>query len=120
MSQKNFYIDDFKVRNCTQYGEYEIMNSLDSGDEVKIEYDSDEKNIVVRSKNKGNNQTDSGEIFGELEVPEQMRKIFVPLLLRERNDVFYCKINILDKKVMVNERFLVSVWAAKEKKDSNS
>ena len=37
MSQKKYYIDDFKVRNCTQYGQYEIIDKLISGNDVIIE-----------------------------------------------------------------------------------
>lgn len=108
MSQKQYYIDDFKVRNCTQYGQYEIIDNLNSGDRVCIGYDPDEKVIVVTTSLEG-----KGKPFGELEVPEQMRKILVPLLQGlPGSKAFICKMNIADKKVVINERLQVSVWAA--------
>ena len=115
MSQKKYYIDDFKVRNCTQYGEYEIIDNLISGDEVWIEYDADEKVIIVNGpmKNKRTRVVIGQKQIGELEVPEQMRKILVPLLQGKYGyQPFVCKINIADKKVVINERLQVSVWAA--------
>lgn len=131
MSQKKYYIDDFKVRNCTQYGQYEIIDKLISGNDVIIEYDEEEKAITVKGhvndketkavnnqeKASENNQEKGSEnkweTFGELEVPEQMRKILVPLLQGiYGSDAFICKINIADKKVVINERLQVSVWAA--------
>lgn len=114
MSQKQYYIDDFKVRNCTQYGQYEIIENLNSGDKVCIGYDSDEKVIVVK-KYDAKSSEGKGEAFGELEVPEQMRKILVPLLLGlPGTAAFICKMNIADKKVVINERLQVSVWAAND------
>ena len=116
MSQKRFYIDDFKVRNCTQYGEYAIIDDLDSGDEVQIEYDGIESTIIVNGpvKDVVNGSVKDWKPFGELEVPEQMRKILVPLLQGKfGKEAFTCKMNIADKKVMINERLMVSVWAAK-------
>lgn len=131
MSQKQYYIDDFKVRNCTQYGEYKIIDGLNSGDDVKIEYDKEEKTITVMGReheqkikpehnqengtdnDQENGSEDNWKTFGELEVPEQMRKILVPLLQGlPGSDAFICKMNIADKKVVINERLQVSVWAA--------
>ena len=157
MSQKKYYIDDFKVRNCTQYGEYGIIDDLNSGDAVRIEYDTEEKMIIVKAPEKNqenesennrknkpennqeygpennqknesennqgkepeNNQKNESEVkwktFGELEVPEQMRKILVPLLRGSYGSMaFKCKINIADKKVVINERLQLSVWAAND------
>ena len=116
MSQKQYYIDDFKVRNCTQYGEYEIINKLNSGNEVIIEFDKEEKTIIVKGHELNEDGTvKSWKTFGELEVPEQMRKILVPLLQGlYGSKAFICKMNIADKKVVINERLQVSVWAANE------
>lgn len=116
MSQKQYYIDDFKVRNCTQYGQYDIIDKLNSGNEVIIEFDAEEKTIVVKGPEKNQDgSVKSWETFGELEVPEQMRKILVPLLRGAYGSLaFKCKINIADKKVVINERLQVSVWAAND------
>lgn len=117
MSQKKYFIEDFKVRNCTQYGEYEIINQLKSGDEVRIGYDSEEKNIFVEGplRNEETKEVISWRIIGDVEASEQMRKILVPLLQGAYGSrVFICKINIADKKVVINERLQVSVWAAND------
>lgn len=76
MSQKKYFIEDFKVRNCTQYGEYKIIDQLKSRDEVKIGYDSEEKTIVVKAplKEEETNDIIGWEIIGDVEASEQKEK----------------------------------------------
>lgn len=116
MSQKKYFIEDFKVRNCTQYGEYKIIDQLKSGDEVKIGYDSEEKTIVVKAplKDEETNDIIVWGIIGDVEASEQKEKILIPLLLGMGSEIFKCKINIIDEKAVINEKLRVSVWAANE------
>lgn len=122
MSKKSLFIGDFKVRKCTQYGEYEIIDVLYAGEEIKLEFDTNENVIVVTAKNvvdgfdentrRRKRSCDDWSAIGELEIPEQIRNVLVPLLLAgHKDDLFDCNMNPFDRKVAINERLQVSVWA---------
>lgn len=121
MSKKKFFIGDFKIRNCTQYGEYEIIDALYAGENIKLEFDTEEV-IVVKAqdvidgfdKNTGRRKRSNQDwsAIGELETPDQIRKILNPLLQgKHKDDLFDCNMNPFDRKVTINERLQVSVWA---------
>ena len=106
MSKKVLYIGDFKIKNCTQYGEYEAIRKLKSGSKLTIEYESKDKVICVKS---------SGDVIGELEVPDQISKVMIPLLLgKHKKDLFECKLHPFDPKEMQFDRLQVTVWAIGE------
>ena len=113
---KNLYIGDFRVRNCSPYGEFKVIKSLEIGDEVKIQYDTSEKLIVVLVEiivnNNASNPTKKDVTIGELEMPEHIRKVIVPILRGcHKGNLFDCKVSCVDDKQIINNRLRVSIWA---------
>lgn len=122
MSRKNLFIGDFRIKNCTHYGEYEVIDELQFGEPLKLEYDVDEKLIVVKARkvlgeyvaNSDHHKKSENDwvVFGEVDMPEQIRKVMGPILQgRNKESIFECKLNSFDKKISIDERFQVTVWA---------
>lgn len=120
-SKKDLYIGDFRIRNCSPYGEYKTLKSLDFGDELKIKYDDSEKLIVVFGEKVVENKDDDSKksesdkkcvTIGELEMPVHIRKIVVPVLMgSNQGNLFDCKVSCVDDKQNINNRLRVSIWA---------
>lgn len=113
---KNLYIGDFRVRNCSPYGEFKAIKSLEIGDEVKIQYDTSEKLIFVLVEiivnNNASNPAKKCVTIGELEMPVHIRKIVVPVLMgSNQGNLFDCKVSCVDDKQNINNRLRVSIWA---------
>lgn len=120
---KKLYIGEFRVRNCSPYGEYKIIDSLVRGDELKIEYNVSEKLIVVKAKtNIEVKEDDKGKLktvekwitIGELEISGYVRMVFVPLLIGKHSDeIFECKVSQINKNQHIDNQLRLSVWAKK-------
>lgn len=116
---KNLYIGDFRVRNCSPYGEYKTIKSLDLGDELKIQYDASEKLIVVLAKKiveKKGNDSNKCELdkewaaIGELEMPVHVRRVVVPLLQGNQNrELFECQVSQINKNQSINNQLCISI-----------
>lgn len=116
---KNLYIGDFRVRNCSPYGEYKIIDSLVRGDELKIKYDDSEKLIVVfaekiveKKDNESNKCKSEKEwtAIGELEMPVHVQKVVVPLLQSNQNrEIFECQVSQFNKNQPINNQLRLSI-----------
>lgn len=107
MSKKDYYIGDFKLSNCTQYGEYEVVSKFKPGKELRIKYEPSSKLIIVKCKKKN-----EWVEIGELELPEHVRKVMVPLLQGKHNeDLFDCKLFSFDINDKSINNLQVTVWA---------
>lgn len=143
ISKKKLFIDDFKVKNCTQWGEYQIIEDLKRGDSVYLEYSPGDDVIMVKGADRKKAEklvkeeekgTCSNEdllqkietklkecneevltVFGEIDLPEQQRKVVVPLLLgKHRASAFECRASSVLPQEPINESVRVSLWAASE------
>lgn len=110
---KKLYIGEFRVRNCSPYGEYKIINTLSTGDVLILRYNVSEKLIeVMREQN--NNSAKTLDVIGELEMPEHVRRVVVPMLMGgHKNDLFDCIVSYVDVKQPINNCLRVSIWAKK-------
>lgn len=121
-SKKDLYIGDFRIRNCSPYGEYKTLKSLDFGDELKIKYDDSEKLIVVFGEKVVENKDDDSKksesdkkwvAIGELEMPVHIRKVVVPLLkVHQIGDIFECKVSRVYDKQSIDNCLSVTIWVA--------
>lgn len=110
---KNLYIGEFRVRNCSPYGEYKIIDSLVRGDELKIEYNVSEKQIEVLGA-QNNNSTKTWVVIGELEMPEHVRRVVVPMLMGAcKSNRFDCLVSYIDVNQPINNCLRLSIWAKK-------
>lgn len=104
---KNLFIGDFRIKNCSPYGEFQIIRTLDIGDEVILQSDAHSKQIVVK-------KDVVGAVFGEIEMPDHIRGVVAPILQgKHRSDSFVCRISSVDSKQTINNRLRVSIWANK-------
>ena len=109
---KNLYIGDFRVRNCSPYGQYYIINTLSKGDVLILQYNVSEKLIEVKGKQK--NPTKTWVVIGELEMPEHVQRVIVPMLMGgHKSDLFDCIVSYVDVNQPINNCLRVSVWAKK-------
>ena len=109
MSKKSFYIGDFKISHSTEYGGCEAISKLKPGAKLNIIYEPSDKVIVVQSKDKDLKKKVE---IGELELPEQVRKVMVPLLLgKYKEDLFECEFCSLEPKEKSFENLRVTIWA---------
>ena len=115
MSKKDLFIGEFKISHCNQYGAFGIIKSLKEGQVLFLYYEQSDKEIMVRTDINNSNTT-----IGDLEVPEQVKKIMVPLLLgKYKEDLFECKLNPFDGTGSLIERIKVTIWAKKADDDGN-
>lgn len=120
-TKKTLFIGDFKISNCTPYGEYETINAMSSGEELQLVYEPCEEVFVVKSrkampqsdKNKKNERSETEWLMiGEVEFPEQIKKVMKPLLCGKfKKELFECRLISLGDEVSINDRFQISIWA---------
>ena len=116
ISKKRLYIGDFKIKNCSQYGEYEFIEKMKFGMSLKLDYEPLEQQIVVKVQMDIEDDIDKVNEwlpFGDVEMPEQIRKVMIPLLQGNHKDtIFECKLHPFDSKTALDDRFQVTVWAS--------
>lgn len=120
-TKKTLFIGDFKINNCTPYGEYETVDAMSSGEELQLVYEPCEEVFVVKSrkampqsdKNKKNERSETEWLMiGEVELSEQIKKVMKPLLCGKfKEELFECRLISLGDKVSINDRFQISIWA---------
>lgn len=116
ISKKKLYIGDFKIKNCSQYGEYEFIEKMKFGMSLKLDYEALEQQVVVKVqmvKEEDDEEVKEWLPFGDVEMPEQIRQVVVPLLQGNHKDtIFECKLHPFDSKITLDDRYLVTVWAS--------
>lgn len=112
MSKKDLFIGNFRIRYCLQYGEYTVISNLRPGDELMLEYDSNERLVFVKGKDKS---TNNWVILGELEATGHVKDFILPMLqCNSANNIFESKLAVpIDNKQMNINCLYVSIWAKK-------
>lgn len=112
---KESFIGDYAIYNCSCYGAYNTILTLEVGCRLHIKFDKESDAIIVVSYDNG-----CEIIIGELKIPEIDKKVFIPYLKRNWGGILYdCVLSQKNKDASYDEMLRITIWINRFEKCDN-
>lgn len=111
---KESFIGDYAIYNCSCYGAYNTISTLEVGERLFIKFDKESNAIMVGS------DKECTTIIGELKIPEIDKRVFMPYLKHDWGRMLYtCMLSQKNGNAIYDEMLRISIWINRFEKDNN-
>ncbi|MBQ3596073.1 MAG: hypothetical protein II981_11785 [Bacteroidales bacterium] len=102
---KESFIGDYAIYNCSCYGAYNTISTLEVGERLFIKFDKESNAIMVASDEECTN------IIGELKIPEIDKRVFMSNLKHDWGRILYtCMLSQKNNNAIYDEMLRITIW----------